>query len=145
MRGKKNMPKVFRPSNRESMILSKIESSKERAQRNALNSVRENLEPMANAVATRLVSDGQVETTSKNSLEEQIARRLNKLLNAENFDIDYQIAPFRDVVANPHVVSLYITAFVLESLINHKDVVDIFGTDEEIYHSIHSQVKKFLR
>lgn len=139
------MPKVFRPSNRESMILSKIESSKERVQRNAINSVRDNLEQLANSVATKLVGDKHVETTSKNSVEEQIAKRLNDLCLADNFDIDYQIAPFRNLVTNPNVVSIYLTAFVLESLINHKDVVDIFGTDEELYHCINSQVKKYLR
>ena len=139
------MSKVFRPSNRESMILSKIESSKERAQRNAINNVRDNLEQMSNSVATKLVGDKHVETTSKNSVEDQIAKKLNELCLADNFDIDYQIAPFRNVVSNPNIVSIYLTAFVLESLINHKDVIDIFGTDEEIYHCINSQVKKYLK
>ena len=138
------MPKVFRPSNRESMILSKIESSKERAQKNAINSVRDNLDQLANSVATKLVGNKHVETTSKNSVEEQIAKKLNDLCFADNFDIDYQIAPFRNLVNNPNIVSIYLTAFVLESLINHKDVIDIFGTDEEIYGCINKQVLKYI-
>jgi hypothetical protein len=37
-----------------------------------------------------------------------------------------------------------VTAYVIEKLINHKDVVDIYGSDEEIYFTINQQVKKFL-
>ena len=136
------MAKMFRPSNRESVILSKIESSKERARRNAINNVRENIEQLSNSIATKLIEKKHIETTSKNAVEEQIQKRLHSLCNSEDFDIDYQIAPFRNLVAHPHVVSLYITAFVLESLINHKDVIDIFGTDEEIYRCIDRQVQK---
>ena len=138
------MAKMFRPSNRESAILSKIESSKERSRKNAITAVRDNIDPLSNAIATKLIEKKVVETTSKNSLEEQIHKKLSALSDAEDFDIDYQIAPFRNLVPNPHVVSLYLTAFVLESLINHKDVVDIFGTDEEIYGCINKEVQKLL-
>lgn len=138
------MAKMFRPSNRESVILSKIESSKERSRKNAIVAVRDNIEPLSNAIATKLIEKKYIETTSKNSLEEQIHKKLGALADAEDFDIDYQIAPFRNLVTNPHVVSLYLTAFVLESLINHKDVVDIFGTDEEIYGCINKEVQKLL-
>jgi hypothetical protein len=138
------MPKVFRPSTRESSILSKIESSKEHARRLAISAVSERLDRLANAIAMKLVESNLVETTNKNSLEEQIKRCLEKLTRSEEFDIDYQIAPIRNVVPQPHVVSLYVTAFVIEQLILHKDVVDIFGSDEDIYLSIHQQVKKIL-
>jgi hypothetical protein len=29
-------------------------------------------------------------------------------------------------------------------MINHKDVVDIYGSDEELYFTINQQVKKFM-
>ena len=98
----------------------------------------------ANAIAMKLVENSLVETTNKNSLEEQVSQCLDTLSRAEDFDIDYQIAPFRSLVPHPHVVSLYVTAFVIEKLINHKDVVDIFGSDEDIYHCINQQVVKIL-
>jgi hypothetical protein len=63
---------------------------------------------------------------------------------AEDFDVEYQVAPFRNVVANPHVVSLYVTAFVIEQLIHHKTTIDIFGSDEEIYNAINKQVVRYL-
>ena len=49
-----------------------------------------------------------------------------------------------DLVQQPNVVSLYVTAFVIEKLINHKSVVDIFGSDADIYLCVHKQVAKLL-
>jgi hypothetical protein len=138
------MAKVFRPSTRESSILSKIESSKERARRMAINSIRDHIDPMSNQVAMKLIEHKLVETLNKNGLEAQIYKALETLTYADDFDVDYEVAPFRQVVAQPHIVSLYLTAFVIEKLINHKDTVDIFGSDDEIYNCIHHQVKKFI-
>jgi hypothetical protein len=138
------MGKVFRPSTRESSILNKIESSKEHARRNAITSLREVADTLSNDIAIKLVEQNLVETTNKASLQEQIAKCLEKLGRAQDFDIDYQIAPVRNLIPQPNIVSLYVTAFVIESLVNHKDVVDVFGSDEEIYACIHRQVKKHI-
>ena len=138
------MGKVFRPSTRESSILSKIESSKEHARRMAIQGINDCRDPLSNSIAMKLVESKLVETTSKNSLEEQLGLCLDKLSRSEDFDIDYTVSPIRNLVPNPHVVSLYVTAFVLEKLLNHKDIVDIYGSDEEIYYCINGQVKKYL-
>lgn len=138
------MAKIFRPNNKESILLSKIESSKERDRRLSINMVRDHSEALSNSIAMKLVENKFIETKSKNSLEEQIANKLNELIKADDFDIDYQVAPFRGLIANPNLVSLYLTAFVLESLINHKDVIDIYGSDEEIYHCINKQTMKYM-
>ena len=138
------MAKVFRPSSREASILSKIESSKERARRMAIAAIKDNIDPLSNAIATKLVETSLVETSNKNSLEEQLFKCLDKLAYADDFDVDYSISPIRNLVPQPHIVSLYVTAFVIEKLINHKDTIDIFGADEEIYACIHAQVQKYL-
>jgi hypothetical protein len=138
------MAKLFRPSSRESTILSKIESSKEYVRRLAISKVRDCSEPLANAISSKLIEKSLVETTNQNSLEEQIRIGLDKMTRMDDFDIDYQVAPIRNIVPQPQIVSLYVTAYVIEKLINHKDVVDIYGSDEEIYFTINQQVKKFL-
>ncbi len=137
------MAKIFRPSSREAKILSRIESSKEYARRKSIQNAKDSIEPLSNAIAMKLVEEDLVETTNKNVLEEQITKCIDKLSHSDEFDIDYKIAPFRHIVQNPNVVSLYITAFVIETLINHKVVVDIYGSDEEIYFCINRQVAKF--
>ncbi|CAB5080030.1 hypothetical protein D3OALGA1CA_105 [Olavius algarvensis associated proteobacterium Delta 3] len=138
------MAKVFRPSTRESSILSKIESTREYARRMAINSIKDCIDGLSNAIATKLVETELVETTNKNGLEEQIVKCLDTLGHAEDFDVDYQIAPYRNLVTQPHVVSLYVTSFVIEKLINHRDIVDIYGSDEDIYVCINQQGRKFL-
>ncbi|MDX2498187.1 MAG: hypothetical protein QNL11_09830 [Desulfobacterales bacterium] len=138
------MGKVFRPSSGEAKILSRIESSKEYARRKGIERARDHIEPLSNAIAMKLVESNLVETTNKNILEEQITQCIKNLSYGEDFDIDYKIAPFRHIIPNPNIVSLYVTAFVIENLINHKVVVDIFGSDEEIYLCINRQVAKFL-
>ena len=138
------MAKVFRPSSRESSILSKIESTKEHMRRLAISRVRDCSEPLANAITSKLIEQSLVETTNQNSFEEQIKGCLDRMTRMDDFDIDYQIAPFRNLVPQPQVVSLFVTAFVIEKMIDHKDVVDIYGSDEELYFTINQQVKKFL-
>ena len=138
------MAKVFRPRSRESSILSKIESQKEHSRRLAIHGIQECIDPLSNSIAMKLIDDNLVETTNKNSLDEQILYCLEKLIHADDFDVDYQIAPIRNIVSNPHIVSIYVTAFVIEKLIKHKDTVDIYGSDEEIYTCINQQVVKYL-
>ena len=138
------MAKVFRPSTREASILSKIESSKEYARKRAISGIQDCIETLSNAIAMKLIENKLVETTNKNTLQEQIHGCLEKLGRADDFDVDYQNAPFRNLVDHPNVISLYVTAFVIEQLINHKCVVDIFGSDDEIYYCINRQVSKHL-
>lgn len=138
------MAKAFRPSKREETLLSKIESSKDFARRKALNRIQDCLDPLSNAIASKLIENQFVETANKNGFEEKIKKCLDKLSRADDFDIDYQTAPFRGIVPHPHVATLYVTAFVIEKMIDDKDVVDIFGSDEEIYKNIHLQIKKYL-
>jgi len=138
------MAKIFRPSSHESSILSKIESTKEHMRRLAISRVRDCSEPLANAISSKLIEKNLVETTSQNSLEEQIRKCLDKMTHMDDFDVDYQVAPIRNLVPQPQIVSLYVTAYIIEKLIDHKDVVDIYGSDEEIYFTINQQVKKFL-
>ncbi|MFO7913231.1 MAG: hypothetical protein R6V15_13815 [Desulfotignum sp.] len=138
------MAKMFYSGNREAKLLSKIESSKERERIKTISAIRDNTEFFANKVSMKLIEEGLIETVSKSSIENQIVRCLDNLIKSEDFDIDYSVAPFRTLVPNPNIASLYLTAFVVEKLINHKDVVDVFGSDEDIYYCIHKQLTNLM-
>jgi hypothetical protein len=138
------MGKVFRPSNRESRLLSRIESSKERARQLAIDQIKNVLEPLSNALAMKLIENKLIVTTSKEHIQEQIAAALQKMSRADEFEIDYQTAPFRNIVPRPSIVSLYLTSFVVEQLINHRSVEDIYGSDKEIYDCINREVARFI-
>ncbi len=138
------MAKTFYTGNREAKLLSKIESSKERERFKTLSFIRENMDLFSNKVAMKLIESGLVETVSKSSVENQIVRCLDTLCQAEDFDIDYMIAPFRTLISNPNIASLYLTAFIVEKLLAHKDVVDIYGSDEDIYFCIQRELNKLM-
>ena len=95
------MAKIFRPSTREASILSRIESQKEHERKRAINAIKDCIDPLSNAIAMKLIDSNLVETTNKNSLEEQIKKCLEKLGRADEFEIDYQVAPIRNTVPQP--------------------------------------------
>ncbi len=136
------MGKTFHMGNRESKLLSKIETSKERERIRTINAVRDDIEGFSNKIAMKLIENGLIETVSKNTIQEQLSKCLDAMCKAEDFDIDYQIAPFRTLVSNPNIAGLYITAFVVEKLIHHKDVIDIYGSDEDIYYCIQKEIRE---
>ncbi|MBT3388409.1 MAG: hypothetical protein HN417_10790 [Desulfobacula sp.] len=138
------MAKIFYTGNKEAKLLSKIESSKEREKINTISTIRDNIDALSNKVSMKLIENGFIETVSKSSVENQIAKCLNILCTAEDFDIDYMVAPFRTIVPNPNIAGLYLTAFIIEKLIDHKDVVDIFGSNEDIYYCIQKEISGFL-
>jgi hypothetical protein len=138
------MGKNFHKGNRESQLLSRIESSKNFERRSTISRVRDITDQLASSITSKLVETGLVETSSQNSLETLIHGCLEELTRSDDFDIDFCVAPFRDITVNPNIVALYVTAFVIEKVINHKDTVDVFGSDEDIYTCISQQVKKHI-
>ena len=139
------MAKIFYTGNKEEKLLSKIESSKERERIQTITTIRNNIETFSNKVSMKLIETGLIETISKSSVENQIARCLDTMCAAEDFDIDFMVAPFRTLLSNPNIASLYLTAFIVEKLINHKDVVDIYGSDEDIYYCINKELAALVQ
>ncbi len=138
------MAKIFYTGNREAKLLSKIESSKERERIRTISTIRDNIDSFSNKVSMKLIETDLIETVSKSSIENQIARCLDNLCKADDFDIDYAVAPLRTLISNPNIASLYLTVFIVEKLINHKDVIDIYGSDEDIYFCIQKELTNML-
>jgi len=139
------MAKIFYTGNREAKLLSKIESSKERERLRTISTIRDNVDAFSNKVSMKLIETGLVETVSKSSIENQIARCLDALCKAEDFDIDYAVAPLRTLISNPNIASLYLTTFIVEKLINHRDVIDVYGSDEDIYFCVNKELAILLQ
>jgi hypothetical protein len=138
------MAKIFYNGNREAKLLSKIESSKERERIKTISTIRDNIDSFSSKVSMKLIESGLIETVSKSSIQNQIVRCLDTLCKSEDFDIDYMVAPFRTLISNPNIASLYLTAFVVEKLLDHKDVVDVYGSDEDIYFCIQKQLTALM-
>jgi hypothetical protein len=138
------MAREHRPNARESAVISKLDHAKETERVNAMYLLREHMDTLSNRIAIRLIEQHLVETTSKDELENQLSICLRSLLAAEDFDIQYTVANVRNVVPRPHFVSLYLTAFIVEKLVQHRTIVDVFGTDEEIYRCVNNEVYRLI-
>ncbi|MCF8041680.1 MAG: hypothetical protein K9K65_12800 [Desulfarculaceae bacterium] len=135
----------FHTNYREENLISRLESSRQSAWTRQLMQLGDCVDELAQKLAMKLVSANLIETKSQRDVEEQLAGSLGSLLNAEDFDIQYAIANFRNLVPQANRISLYVTAFIIERLIDHRSVVDIYGTDEEIYAVVNHEVMGMIR
>jgi len=140
----RRMAREYRPNAKESAVISKLDHAKESQRYNALNLLREHMEDLSSRISTKLIEDRLVETTSKDDLDNQIQIALQRILTAEEFELQFETANLRTLVPRPHFISLYVTAFVIEKLIDHKSVVEIYGTDEDIYRTVNKQVSRII-
>jgi len=136
--------KEHRPNARESAVISRLDHEKESQRYNAMNLLRQHMDSLSDKIATKLIEERLVDTTSKEDLEGQINFALQNLLTAEEFDIQFHIANVRTLVPRPHFISLYVTAYIIEKLIDHRCIVEIYGTDEDIYHCVNRQISKLI-
>lgn len=135
----------FHTNYREETLISRLESSRQSAWGRQLLQLGDCADELAQKLAMKLVDNKLIETNNLRDVEEQLAGCLGELLQAEDFDIQYAIAPLRNLVPRPNRVSLFVTAFVIERLINHRSVVDVYGTDEEIYNVVNQEVTRLIK
>jgi hypothetical protein len=56
--------------------------------------------------------------------------------------MQFKIAPIRNLVPDPNVISLYLTQYIIEDLIDHPHIQDVFGDDLDIYRAVDSILKR---
>ena len=89
-----------------------------------------------------LLMDKVVEMENPAGLNALLEQGLQKLLRLSEFDYKYFIAPLRDLIAKPNPISLFITQYILETVIQDPAVVDVFGTDQEIYKVVNKVISQ---
>lgn len=99
---------------------------------------RYKLPEIHNKLSQTLLMQKVVETGNPAAVSETLLKGLKKALNASPFDFDYFIAPVRGLVPRPNPYSLYMTQFILEVLIEDPNVIDIYGTDEDVYRIVNT-------
>ncbi len=95
-----------------------------------------------NKLSQTLLMEKVIETDNPAAVSDSLIRCLKKASNSSPFDFDYFIAPIRDLVPRPNRHSLYITQYIMEVLINDPNVMEIYGTDEEIYRIVNEVVSQ---
>jgi len=115
-----------------------IDRKREQERRKMFILARDNSETLATKLVQRLIDRNIIETTSSDSIQVVFEKQLRKLVDTDEFDLQLKLAPVRTLVQDPNVVSLYMTQYIIEDLIEHKDILDIFGEDLDIYRSLDS-------
>lgn len=121
------------PNNATDKTIRSIDRKREQERRFMLQKARENADELAAKLVQRLIDKGIVETTSVQGLHDTFEEQLKKLANLDEFEIQLKVAPVRTLVPDPNIISLYLTQFIIEDLINHSAIQDIYGEDLEIY------------
>jgi hypothetical protein len=91
------------------------------------------LSEIHNKVSQALLLNKIIETESPHIISDLILKGLTKAYKSSEFDFKYFIAPIRSVVPRPNPYALYLTQYILEVIIDNPNVIDIYGTDLEIY------------
>lgn len=84
-------------------------------------------------LAQALLMEKIIETDNAAAVSDLIMQGLKKALRSSEFDFKYFVAPIRDLLPRPNSFSLYITQYILEVVINDPSVIEVYGTDLEIY------------
>lgn len=120
---------------------SAIDRKREQERRFMLQQAAKSAETLATKLVQRLLDAEVLETTSESAIREVFENLLKKLATMEDFDIQFKIAPIRQIVNNPNFISLYLTQYITEDLINHPKIQDVFGDDSDIYQAVDSVMK----
>lgn len=118
-----------------------IDRKRERERRKMFSAAKDHAETLAAKLVQRLLDREVIEASSTQSIREAFEEQFKQLASTEEFDLQMKIAPVRTLVQDPNHVSLYFTQYIIEDLINHRDILDVFGEDIDIYRAVDSVLK----
>ncbi|MDA8165637.1 MAG: hypothetical protein M0017_11470 [Desulfobacteraceae bacterium] len=119
-----------------------IDRKRDQERRQMLQALQRQADDLAAALVQRLLDRHIIETTSDRALKDTFTELFHKLPEMEEFDMQFKTAPLRGLVNDPNVISLYLTQYIIEDLIDHPKVQDVFGDDSEIYHAVDSVLER---
>ena len=97
---------------------------------------------LSTKLVQKLLDKKIVETNSEQALRDVFEKLLGKISDMEEFEMQFKIAPIRGMVNDPNLISMYITQFIIEDVIELPSVQDVFGDDLEIYNVVDSVLVK---
>jgi len=115
-----------------------IDRKREQERRKMFLKAKDHAPEFAAKLVQRLIDREIIETTSVSQLRDVFENQLNKLSYIEEFELQMKIAPVRTIAQDPNVVSLYFTQYIVEDLIEHPAIQDIFGDDLDVYRAVDS-------
>jgi hypothetical protein len=132
------MARHINPSNSTNKTIDAIDRKRERERRFILNKARENAPELAIRLVQRLIDEHIIETNDVQAIQEGVEKQLREPSDMDEFEIRLKIADIRTLVPDPNILSLYLTAYVIDDLIDHPSIQDIFGDDLDVYNTVES-------
>ncbi|MBW1749298.1 MAG: hypothetical protein JRJ37_01075 [Deltaproteobacteria bacterium] len=132
------MARHINPSNSTNKAIDALDRKRERERRFILNKARENAPELAVRLVQRLIDEHIIETNDVQAIQEGVEKQLREPSDMDEFEIRLKIADIRTLVPDPNILSLYLTAYVIDDLIDHPSIQDIFGDDLDVYNTVES-------
>lgn len=115
-----------------------IDRKREQERRFMMHAAFKNSDELAGRLVQRLLDKHIVEANTLDGIREALSNQLKHISELEEHDLNFKIAPIRQLVPNPNIISLYMTQYIIEDLIDHRDIEDIFGEEGDIYLAVDS-------
>ncbi|WP_417911750.1 hypothetical protein [Candidatus Electronema sp. TJ] len=136
------MARHHNPSGSTNKAIDAIDRKRERERRHILSKAKDNAQELAVKVVQRLLDEHIIETNDLQAIQEGMERQLRAPAEMEEFEIRLKVADIRTLVPDPNILSLYVTAYIINDLVSHPKVQDVFGDDAAIYAAVDSVLSK---
>lgn len=136
------MARHISPNSSTNRTINAIDRKREQERRFLLVKARDNAAELSTSLVQRLLDEHIIETNSDRAIREAVEKQLKKLIDMEEFDMMFKVAPIRSICQDPNIISLYMTQFVIEDLVEHPNIQDVFGDDLEVYNAVDSIFSK---
>lgn len=136
------MARHINPNNATNKTINAIDRKREQERNFLLMKTRDNAAELAKSLVQRLLDEHIIETNSDRAIRETVEKQLKKLIDMEEFDMQFKVAPIRSVCQDPNIISLYMTQFVIEDLVEHPNIQDVYGDDLDVYNAVDSIFSK---
>jgi hypothetical protein len=94
------------------------------------------------SLSQALLMEKIIETDNPTAVSDLLLKGLRQALRTNEFEFKYFIAPIRSVVPRPNPISLYMTQYILEVMIQDPAVIEVYGTDLEIYKVVNDVITR---
>jgi hypothetical protein len=136
------MARHINPSGSTNKAIDALDRKRERERRRILSKARDTAPELAVRVVQRLLDAHIIETNDVQAIQDGFERQLREPAEMEEFEIRLKIADIRSVAPDPNILSLYLTAYIIDHLVDHPKVQDVFGDDAAIYAAVDSVLSK---
>lgn len=117
-----------------------IDRKRQREREQILNRAREHAITLSTKLVQRLLDRHIIETSSEQAMRDSFSSAIRAATEMEDFDLQFKIAPLRTLVTDPNFLSLYLTQFIIEDLVNHPKIDDVYGDNMDIYLAVDSVI-----